>query len=45
MKDKFNMVGKAIEAFSLPNSIGETVNIKEIIGRKNLLISLKKGLK
>jgi hypothetical protein len=45
MKDKFNMVGKHIdEEFSLPNSRGETVNIKEFLGRKNILISLKKGL-
>jgi peroxiredoxin len=44
MKDKFEMVGKHIEEFSLPNSRGETVNIKEILGRKNIFISLKKGL-
>lgn len=44
MKDKFNMLGKAIEEFSLPNSRGETLNIKEVLGRKNILISLKKGL-
>ena len=44
MKDKFNKLGKTIEAFSLPNSRGATVNIKEFLGRKNILISLKKGL-
>jgi len=44
MRDKFNMLGKTIEAFSLPNSRGETVDIKEILGIKNILISLKKGL-
>ncbi len=44
MKDKFNMIGKHIKEFSLPNSRGETVNIKEVLGRKNIVISLKKGL-
>jgi hypothetical protein len=44
MKDKFNMLGKTIETFSLPNSRGETVNIKKFLGRQNILISLKKGL-
>jgi len=44
MKDKFDMVGKRIEEFSLPNSRGDTVNIREFLGRKNILISLKKGL-
>lgn len=44
MKDKFNLVGKTIEEFSLPNSRGKRVNIREVLGRKNILISLKKGL-
>jgi len=43
MRDKFNMLGKTIEAFSLPNSRGETVDIKEILGIKNILISLSKN--
>jgi len=44
MKDKFEMVGKAIEEFSLPNSRGETITIKEFLGRKNILISLRRDL-
>lgn len=44
MKDKFNMVGKKIESFSLPNSRGETVNTREVLGRKNILISLRRGI-
>jgi peroxiredoxin len=44
MKDKFNMVGNKIEYFSLPNSRGETINIEEILGRKNILISLRRGI-
>ena len=44
MKDKFNMVGKKIEEFSLPNSRGETVNIKEFLGRKKILISLRRDI-
>jgi len=44
MKDKFGMVGKRIEPFSLPNSRGETINIEELLGRKNILISLRRGI-
>ncbi len=44
MKDKFGMVGKKIELFSLPNSRGETINIEEFLGRKNILISLRRGI-
>jgi peroxiredoxin len=44
MKDKFEMVEKKIEAFSLPNSRRENVNIKEFIGKKNIVVALLRGL-
>jgi peroxiredoxin len=44
MKDKFEMVGKKIEAFSLPNSRGENVNITEFVGKKNVIIALLRGI-
>ena len=40
MKDKFNLVGKKINEFSLSNSRGETRNIREFEGKKNIVIVL-----
>jgi peroxiredoxin len=44
MKDKFEMVGKEIEAFSLPNSREKNVNIKDFIGKKNVIVALLRGI-
>jgi peroxiredoxin len=40
MKDKFNLVGTKIKEFSLPNSRGETVNIRHFEGKKNVVVIL-----
>jgi peroxiredoxin len=45
MKDKFEMVGKEIPDFSLPNSRGETVSIKNFAGKKNVVVVLLRGIK
>lgn len=42
MKDKFNMIGEPIPEFSLPNSRGETKNIRQLQG-KNVVIVLFRG--
>jgi peroxiredoxin len=44
MKDKFNMVGTKIPEFSLPNSRGETVGIKDFEGKKNVVVVLFRGI-
>ena len=43
MKDKFKLVGKKIPEFSLPNSRGGEVNIRELEGN-NVIIILFRGL-
>ena len=40
MKDKFNLIGTKIKAFSLPNSRSETTDISEFEGNKNVVIVL-----
>ena len=40
MKDKFDLVGTKIREFSLPNSRGETVNIRDLEGNKNVILIL-----
>lgn len=44
MKDKFDMVGKKIPEFSLPNSRDETVNIQDYLGKKNVIVILLRGV-
>ncbi len=44
MKDKFQMVDEKIEEFSLPNSHGETVNIRDLRGR-NVVVILFRSIK
>ena len=44
MKDKFNMVGKKIKSFSLPNSLEETTNIDEYAGKKNVVVILLRDI-
>ncbi|MFX1435782.1 MAG: hypothetical protein ACFFAA_01045 [Promethearchaeota archaeon] len=44
MRDKFNLVGTKINEFSLPNSRGETVNIKEFENKKNVIIVLFRNI-
>jgi len=41
MKDKFQLVGTAIPEFSLPNSRGETRNIKDFLGKSVIVILLR----
>ena len=38
MKDKFNMVGKKIPEFNLPNSRGETVAVENFQGNNNVVV-------
>jgi len=40
MKDKFNLVGTKIEEFELPNSRGETINIRDLETKKNVILVL-----
>lgn len=40
MKDKFNLVGTKIEEFELPNSRGETINIRNLENKKNVILVL-----
>jgi len=40
MKDKFNLVGTKISEFSLPNSRGDSISIRDYEGKKNVLIVL-----
>jgi peroxiredoxin len=42
--DKFHTVGTKIPEFSLPNSRGETVNIRDFEGKKNVVIVLLRGI-
>jgi peroxiredoxin len=44
MKDKFQMVGTRIPEFSLPNSRGETINIRDFEGNKNVVVILLRGI-
>jgi peroxiredoxin len=44
-KDKFKMVGTKIPEFTLPNSREETVNIRDFEGKKNVVVSLLRGIK
>lgn len=38
------MVGKKIQEFSLPNSRGETVNIRDLEGKKSVVLILFRGI-
>ncbi len=40
MKDKFNLVGTKIEEFELPNSRGETINIRDLENKNNVILIL-----
>ncbi|MFX0021161.1 MAG: hypothetical protein ACFE9S_02475 [Candidatus Hermodarchaeota archaeon] len=40
MKDKFNLVGTKIVEFELPNSRGETINIRDLENKKNVILVL-----
>jgi len=44
MKDKFKMVGERVPEFSLPNSRGETVNIRDFEGKQNVVVVLLRGI-
>ncbi|MFX0132727.1 MAG: hypothetical protein ACFFDN_03685 [Candidatus Hodarchaeota archaeon] len=44
MKDKFDMLGKKIPEFSLPNSREETININQFFGNKNIVVILLRGI-
>jgi len=40
LKDKFNLVGTKVKEFSLPNSRGETINIRDLENKKNVILIL-----
>lgn len=40
IKDKFQLVGTKIAEFELPNSRGNTVNIREFENSKNVILIL-----
>ena len=44
MKDKFEIVGTRISEFSLSNSRGETVNIRDFEGKQNVVVVLLRGI-
>ena len=44
IKDKFDLVGKKIPEFSLPNTRGETVSISDWEDKKIVLIVLFRGI-
>ncbi len=45
MNDKFHMVGTKIPEFSLPNSRGKTVSIRDLEGKKRVVIILLRGIR
>lgn len=38
MKDKFDLVGTKIQDFNLPNSRGETIGMKDLVGKNIVLV-------
>jgi peroxiredoxin len=44
MKDKFQMVGTKIPEFSLSNSRGDTVNIRDFEQKQNVVVVLLRGI-
>jgi peroxiredoxin len=44
IKDKFRLVGSKIQEFELPNSKGNTVNIRDLENKKNIIIVLFRGI-
>jgi peroxiredoxin len=40
MKDKFELVGTKIQEFTLPNSREESVNIRDLEGKKKVVVIL-----
>ena len=44
MQDKFDMLGKKIPEFSLPNSRDETININQFFGKNNIVVILLRGI-
>jgi len=44
MKDKFQLVGTKIPEYKLPNSRGETVNIRDLENKKNVIIVLFRNI-
>ena len=44
IKDKFQLVGTRIEEFELPNSKGETVNIRDLEDKNNVIIVLFRSI-
>jgi peroxiredoxin len=44
MKDKFQLIGTKIQEFSLPNTKGETINIRSFEGEKNVIVILFRSI-
>ena len=44
MKDKFQIVGEKIHEFSLPNSRGETVSIRDLEGKNKVVVILFRNI-
>ena len=44
IKDKFQLVGTKIKEFELPNSRGETLNIRNLENKKNVIIVLFRSI-
>ncbi|MFW9952170.1 MAG: hypothetical protein ACFFKA_18770 [Candidatus Thorarchaeota archaeon] len=44
MKDKFQLVGTKIQEFSLPNSRGEYVSIRDLEGKKKVVVILFRNI-
>jgi peroxiredoxin len=44
LKDKFELVGTKIQEFTLPNSRGEFVNIRDLEGKKKVVVVLFRSI-
>ena len=44
INDKFHLVGTKIEEFELPNTRGETVNIRDLENKKNVIVILFRSI-
>jgi peroxiredoxin len=45
MKDKFQMVGTKINEFSLPNNTGDTIPIRNYLGKSNVVVILLRDIR
>lgn len=44
MKDKFGLVGSPFPELNLPNSREESTNVRDLLGKKNVVVVRLRGL-